>query len=153
MLATAALLKVGVIFSCSIRFQINCSCPRQVYPTLLALAGLPVLLLLHSTLLLAAAFFVLKFLPETRNRSLTEIHQHFSRTKVDPTLSGEHNLPTHVSETVKEAPGVVMIDTVKREKKEEVELDCESVESRLQGVRRRSTMVNPAVQPKLQNFV
>ena len=111
------------------------------------------MLLLHSTLLLAAAFFVLKFLPETRNRSLTEIHQHFSRRKVDPTLSGEHNLPTHVSETVKEAPGVVMIDTVKREKKEEVELDCESVESRLRGVRRRSTMVNPAVQPKLQNFV
>ena len=155
MLSTAALLKVGVIFSCSIRFQINCSCPRQVYPTLLALAGLPVLLLLHSTLLLAAAFFVLKFLPETRNRSLTEIHQHFSSTKVAPTLSSEHNLPrlaTHVSETVKEA----MIDTVQREKKEggeEVELDCESVGSRLEGVRRRSTMVNPAVQPKLQNYV
>ena len=132
------------------------------------------MLLLHSTLLLAAAFFVLKFLPETKNRSLTEIHQHFSRTKEeeDPTLSSEkHNLPgmgshntadglqTQVSEKVKEAQcGVAMIDMVrmvKREKKkeEEGELDCDSVESGMEGVRRRSTMVIPSIQPKLPNCI
>jgi len=152
MLATAALLKV--------------------YPGLLTLAGLPLLLLLHSTLLLAAAFFVLKFLPETKNRSLTEIHQHFSRTKEDPTLSsekhilpgmGSHNmadgLQTQVSENVKEAQcGVAMIDMVrmvKREKKmeDEGEVDCNSVESGKEGVRRRSTMVIPSIQPKLPNCI
>merc|ERR1719234_476753 len=117
MLATAALLKV--------------------YPSLLTLYGLPLLLLLHSTLLLAAAFFVLKFLPETRNRSLTEIHQHFSRKKEDPTtLSSEkHNLPgmgshradglpTQVSETVKETM-IEIVTRVTRDKKKGDEVDCD----------------------------
>ena len=79
-----------------------------------------------------------------------------------------NGLPTLVSETVKEAPGVAMIDTVgkwvKREKierEEEVEVDCESVEnglevgnrSEIEGVRRRSTMAIPSIQPKLPNYV
>ena len=79
-----------------------------------------------------------------------------------------NGLPTLVSETVKEAPSVAMIDTVgkmvkreKSERDEEVEVDCESVENGLEvgngreieGVRRRSTMVIPSIQPKLPNYV
>ena len=184
MLATAALLKVGVIF----RFDIDCNYQSmvcldtyhicQAYPSLLTLSGLPLLLLLHSTLLLAAAFFVLKFLPETKNRSLTEIHQHFSKTKEDQTtLSSEkHNLPgmgshtadglpTQVSETVKETM-IEMVSRVTRDKKKGDEVDCDiSVESGKEGeggregesgregVRRRSTMVIPSIQPKLPNCI
>ena len=176
MLATAALLKVGVIFSRTIKFNKVSSCHYfcQVYPSLLTLSGLPLLLLLHSTLLLAAAFFVLKFLPETKNRSLTEIHQHFSRTKEDPSLSSVENLPgigfhsttrglpTYVSETVKGAPGAMVIDTKVRKEKlekqgeenEEKEVDREkSQENGVGGMRRRSTMVIPSIQPKLQNSI
>ena len=74
--------------------------------------------------------------------------------------STSHGLPTYVSETVKGAPGVVVIDTkVGKEKlekqgkeNEEKEVDCEkSQENGVGGVRRRSTMVIPSIQPKLQN--
>merc|ERR1719237_130285 len=56
----------------------------KVYPSLVASLGYPLLFLGHAASLLSAALFVICCLPETRNKTLTEIHQLFSKqTKME----------------------------------------------------------------------
>ena len=128
----------------------------QGYPSLLTITGLPILLLLHSTILVAAALFVFKFLPETKNCSLTEIHEHFSSTKTDfDRTSGKSlpiKLPTH--EAVKE--GSVSLEVVDHNKRPEGGKGGEDKKVRVtssgttkEGVRKRSTMIAvPSIQTK-----
>ena len=127
----------------------------QGYPSLLKIAGLPILLLLHSTILVAAALFVFKFLPETKNCSLTEIHEHFNSTKTDPNRSRNSlpiKLPTHGAVKV----GSVSLEVVDHNKRPEGGKGGEDKKVRVtssgttkEGVRKRSTMIAvPSIQTK-----
>ena len=135
----------------------------QGYPSLLAFAGLPILLLLHSTILVAAALFVLKFLPETKNCSLTEIHEHFSSTKTDFDRTSGNGLPikwpTH--EAVRVGSGSVSMEVVDHDKRPEGGKGREDKKVRVtgsgntrEGVRKRSTMIAaPSFQSKQKDDV
>ena len=134
----------------------------QGYPSLLTIAGLPILLLLHSTILVAAALFVFKFLPETKNCSLTEIHEHFSSTKTDfDRRSGNGlpiKLPTHEAVKV----GSVSLEVVDHDKRpeeggkggEDKKVRVTGSGNTRTGVRKRSTMMAaPSFQSKQKDDV
>ena len=126
----------------------------QGYPTLLKIAGLPILLLLHSTILVAAALFVLKFLPETKNCSLTEIHEHFSSTKTDFDRRSGNGLPIQLPTHEAVKVGSVSLEVVDHDKRPEGGKGREDKTVRVTGsgntrtgVRKRSTMIAaPSIQ-------
>jgi len=51
----------------------------KVYPSLVAILGYPLLFMCHAASLLSAALFVICCLPETKNKTLTEIQQLFNK--------------------------------------------------------------------------
>ena len=53
------------------------SSPLQAFPYLTSLVGMEGIFLLHSTFLLIGAVFALVALPETRNKSFTELEMIF----------------------------------------------------------------------------
>jgi len=56
----------------------------KVYPSLVSSLGYPLLFICHAASLISAALFVICCLPETKNKTLTEIHQLFSKqTKIE----------------------------------------------------------------------
>ena len=128
----------------------------QGYPSLLTITGLPILLLLHSTILVAAALFVFKFLPETKNCSLTEIHKHFSSTKIDPNRSSGNSLPIKLPTHEAVKVGSVSLEVVDHNKRPEGGKGGEDKKVRVtssgttkEGVRKRSTMIAvPSIQTK-----
>ena len=60
-------------------FHINAS--HQAFPYLSSLIGIEGIFFLHSSTLLLGAAFALAALPETRNKSLTELEQIFVKKK------------------------------------------------------------------------
>ena len=135
----------------------------QGYPSLLTITGLPILLLLHSTILVAAALFVFKFLPETKNCSLTEIHEHFSSTKIDPNRSSGNSLPIKLPTHEAVKVGSVSLEVVDHDKRPEggkgredkkVRVTSSSSGNTRTGVRKRSTMIAaPSFQSKQKDDV
>jgi len=53
----------------------------KIYPWCLALMGYPILFLIHTAVLLISALFTFRYLPETENKSLTEIQALFKKEK------------------------------------------------------------------------
>ena len=55
----------------------------QVYPFLIRTLGYQVLFACHGVNIIMAALFVVFFLPETRNKSFSEIQETFKAKKTD----------------------------------------------------------------------
>ena len=133
----------------------------QGYPSLLTIAGLPILLLLHSTILVAAALFVFKFLPETKNCSLTEIHEHFSSTKTDFDRRSGNSLPIKLPIHEAWKVGSESLEVEDHDKRPEGGKGREDKKVRVTssgnirtGVRKRSTMIAaPSFQSKQKDDV
>ena len=60
-------------------FHINA--PHQAFPYLTSLIGIEGIFFVHSSTLLLGAAFALAALPETRNKSLTQLEQIFVKKK------------------------------------------------------------------------
>ena len=71
-------LKVLLLNPC---LTISNQCPFQAFPYLTSLIGTEGIFFLHSSTLLLGAAFALPVLPETRNKSLTQLEQIFVEKK------------------------------------------------------------------------
>ena len=75
MIATTVVIEVCISYCWNI--LILYSLYLQVYPLLVATLGYPGVFACHALSILVAGLFVVMFLPETRNKSLSQIQTYF----------------------------------------------------------------------------